>query len=375
MNTKTKNWMTDFQSGYTHQDFIEVSHLIEKLYNFDDDTVIIGTKINEWLSDQSGVENMTINHFNDYASVDFKFSEARVYETEGDVFICALGELTSEIPKPDLFDSLIKTSLEVLNSDQETIQKTQHIGRMIATGLVDAEMGTTSVHPFRFNVVLKEIEGIMKAHHMQFSFDAEFLWQHRYLDEKSLQPHFEMDRREDHQDIRNLLHKFQEGYNKRDVSIIDDYLDLFTGDDQMITIGTDAEEFFEGKEELKEIIESDWTYWGDFKINVEGAVIVADETSAYFSTKAMLHKTHSIEVMKESSVSLMQSKLEDETLSTEMKLLSTLKMLLAFNHEIAQGEHYYSPMRFTGYLLKRNNEWRFQHIQYSDNIIQPEKRL
>ncbi len=216
-----------------------------------------------------------------------------------------------------------------------------------------------------------------KIHQMQFSFDAVFFWQHRYFSEEDIMPMFEMEKPfAEEPEIREVLKKFQEGYTKRDLNYLEEFTEIFTMDEDMITIGTDADEFFSGPEGLKDIIEGDWQYWGDFKLNVDGAIIVQNEDSTFFTTKAMIKSVISTEKMLEYAIKTCEYKIDDkEVQSPKDKLLEALFSMTVFMHERELGETYYSPMRFSGFLIKRDGKWLIQHVQYSDSINVPEKRI
>ena len=73
--------------------------------------------------------------------------------------------------------------------------------------------------------------------------------------------------------VRDTLRRFQEGYTTRDLSRLDEFMQLFAqeGGPELIGIGASVRgenEWFEGPAAIREIIESDWTYWGDVWIDV-----------------------------------------------------------------------------------------------------------
>ncbi len=81
---------------------------------------------------------------------------------------------------------------------------------------------------------------------------------------------------QDSRDVRSVLQKFQDAYTARDLAGLDTCIQLFVQDDsiEMIGIGATkraANEWFEGVARVREIIESDWKYWGDVQLDVAGA--------------------------------------------------------------------------------------------------------
>jgi hypothetical protein len=100
--------------------------------------------------------------------------------------------------------------------------------------------------------------------------------------------------------VRSALQKFQDGYTARDVTRLDDFMQLFVQDDaiEMIGIGASkraAGEWFEGVSRIREIVESDWKYWGDVKLDVEGANINLLGDVAWLSTTGTVTQTEAFD--------------------------------------------------------------------------------
>ena len=96
--------------------------------------------------------------------------------------------------------------------------------------------------------------------------------------------------------VRDLLHQFQEGYRTRDLSSLDEFIGLFDQVDSIELIGIGASErggnvWFEGAQAIREIIQSDWEYWGQVEIDVLGANISVLDQVAWFTTAGTLEQT------------------------------------------------------------------------------------
>jgi hypothetical protein len=373
MNHKLDDWLNGFTALYMKQGKSNFKAEIAKLFKFDEKTVVVGARINEWCQTIDEVNDLLLSQLSDY-QYEFNFDQADIYETSGQAFISSIGRVSKKVLSSIVLDDTIAKSLDVLSTEVSDQSKAFKASRTIAEALIDLELGENYCFPLRFSVFLVEEDDYFKASHMQFSFDAEFLWQHRYLKMDDLKESHKLPHRADSEEIRSLLSKLQQGYTNRDQGVIDDYMTLFSGDDHMMAIGTDFGEYLKGHEAVKEMIVSDWEYWGDFRLDIDGAVITEFEEAAFFTTKASIHQTHDESVMEDSAVKLMTYKLEDETMPKKMRLLEALKATLALHYEKSLGKDYYAPMRFSGYLIKCNNQWKVQYLQFSDHIISPEKR-
>ncbi len=77
-----------------------------------------------------------------------------------------------------------------------------------------------------------------------------------------------------HQEIIATMEKFQKGYDERNLNQVDRFVEeLFVNEDDLIIIGTGDGEHCKGVEEVRELIQIDWEYWGNFKLDLENAVI------------------------------------------------------------------------------------------------------
>ena len=105
-----------------------------------------------------------------------------------------------------------------------------------------------------------------------------------------------MIRTENLSEIRAMLQKFQDGYTARDVTQLDDFMQLFAPNDEIEMIGIGAAkraatEWFEGRSRIREIVENDWLYWGDVRLDVDGAKITLNGETAWLSTTGTVNQT------------------------------------------------------------------------------------
>jgi hypothetical protein len=73
--------------------------------------------------------------------------------------------------------------------------------------------------------------------------------------------------------VRIVLQQFLDGYRRRETSTLDSFMNLFDQVEDIELIGIGASErggveWFEGPEAIREIIQSDWTYWGSVELDV-----------------------------------------------------------------------------------------------------------
>ena len=78
--------------------------------------------------------------------------------------------------------------------------------------------------------------------------------------------------------VRLVLQRFQDGYTRRDVARLDEFMRLFADDAGLEVIGTNGvkpgvDEWYVDKAGARELVKGDWEGWGDLRLDVDGAHI------------------------------------------------------------------------------------------------------
>jgi len=177
---------------------------------------------------------------------------------------------------------------------------------------------------------------------------------------------------DDAAEIQQVLQRFQEGYTTRNISKLDEFMNLFVpGDDaELIGIGASARnqnEWFQGKERIREIIESDWQYWGDVRLDVKEAKINVKNDVAWLSTTGTLLQTDHIHSDEVTGFSLNQMKelLDNENLSPKARLVEAAHFGIRRWMEREKPTGYPWPFVLTAVLVRQDRQWRFHTIHWS----------
>ncbi len=171
-------------------------------------------------------------------------------------------------------------------------------------------------------------------------------------------------------DVRSALQAFQDAYTARDLAGLDDFMQLFVQDDsiEMIGIGAAkraANEWFEGLARVREIIESDWRYWGDVRLDVDGAKITVRGDVAWLSTTGTVTQTQVFDTAIQFHLNDMKAILEQEGLSADEKLMEATHYGMRRLRERAKGLGHSWPFTFTAVLVKDEAEWRFHTLHWA----------
>lgn len=176
--------------------------------------------------------------------------------------------------------------------------------------------------------------------------------------------------------IKEILEKFQEGYTKRDMKLIDCYIEeLFSKESDALVVGTADSEWCLGKNEIKKLVEQDWKYWGDLTLDIKGAVISSYGDVAWVTTEGNVSRIKNAEKTYNQYVDKIQESLSCEA-SSKDKLIDTLKSISICMHEVNLGEEVIRPFRFTAILIKEDENWKFHNIHFSHpTTLPPDVRI
>ena len=173
-------------------------------------------------------------------------------------------------------------------------------------------------------------------------------------------------------EVRQVLQKFQDGYSVRDIANLDRFMKLFVPGDEAELIGIGAavrneNEWFQGSGRIREIIESDWLYWGDVRLEVENAKITVKGDVAWLSTVGAILQTDHIHTDEVTGFTLrqMEEMLGDGRLSPQEKLVELAHFGVRRWREREKPVGYEWPFVITAVLVREEGQWRFHTIHWS----------
>ena len=172
------------------------------------------------------------------------------------------------------------------------------------------------------------------------------------------------------EDVRTVLQKFQNGYKQRDLEKLDDFIALFVQNKDVELIGIGASrrggyEWFQGIKEVKEIIHSDWEYWGDVEIDVAGAKIHVDGNISWLTTSGTLEQTDTFDEALPIYLEQMKGILEEENMDPDEKLLEASHFGVRRLRERLKGTGYLWPFVISAILRKEADQWLFHTLHWS----------
>jgi hypothetical protein len=125
-------------------------------------------------------------------------------------------------------------------------------------------------------------------------------------------------------EIEQKLLQFQKGYEARDTSVLDYYMNDLFSQENILILGTMPLEIFSDYDGAFEVIRADWLQWGDVRLLIGNANISSHGEVAWISTIGFVETD-----------------------------LSRFLIL---------------PLRFTGVLVREDFGWKFQQAQYQFDL-------
>lgn len=152
------------------------------------------------------------------------------------------------------------------------------------------------------------------------------------------------------EEVRNLLFTFNEGYARRGLASLDAFMNICAQDDDLEFIGIGGVSpkrgtWRVGREAVRDLIRSDWEYWGLIEIDVKNARIDVLNDTAWLSTSGTVTTDDESEEFLGDKESMTGAVYSDATAGSRIK-----------------------PLRMTAVLVKREDRWRFQQIHLSFSV-------
>ncbi len=174
-------------------------------------------------------------------------------------------------------------------------------------------------------------------------------------------------------EVRTVLQMFQDGYTKREIKDLDEFMELFVQNDQLEIVGTSAiapsnEEWCKGVSATRSLIAADWESWGDLALDVAAARIQVNGEVAYLATSGTVAQKIPLEHSYVGMRMFLQNFIErskDTDIDVEGELLTVILGAASALSERRQGEDHVWPIRFTATLIRQQEHWKFHQLHFS----------
>ncbi len=185
-------------------------------------------------------------------------------------------------------------------------------------------------------------------------------------------------------EVLEILERFQEGYTKRDISVVDSYMGELFNKDDVIIIGTSIGEWCLDYDDSKELVQSDWEYWGDVSINADSAIVSDCGDCVWVTVEADIkYQFGTDEAKYDRFIDFVKSYFDDNNansrFSDQYKIAHINWVLTQVFWNRKDGERTYLwPLRISAVLRRFKGRLLFTEMQFClppANEIYPDVRL
>jgi hypothetical protein len=171
-------------------------------------------------------------------------------------------------------------------------------------------------------------------------------------------------------EIQAALQRFQDGYAVRDFEKLDEFMTLFVPSAEIEMIGIGAavrggQEWFQGFEQVRDIIEGDWKFWGDVLFNLEDVKITVHHDVAWLSAFGSIGQSEHFDEAIGFFLTQMQEMLADESQDVDTRFMEATHYGMRRVRERSKPIGYKWPFTFTAVLIHNSDNWQFHTIHWS----------
>ncbi|MDT8715128.1 nuclear transport factor 2 family protein [Clostridium sp. 19966] len=222
--------LTKFQQGYKSKTVDGVNTFVNEMFSDKAGLVVIGSGINQWAFNLEGTKKIIKNHWAEenkhFKNLNFNFEKAYIFANEDTAWVISIGNSSDTISEEDQLKAAEAQIKEILNREETSRKNALEAAFTIANTLAEVEQGEEYKWIFRFTAVLIKEKGQWKFHQMQFSLDGNEI--ENFCREDSFDEGYmsmpKAGENEETEKVRKVLEVFQEGYIKRDIAYVDEYL-------------------------------------------------------------------------------------------------------------------------------------------------------
>lgn len=176
-------------------------------------------------------------------------------------------------------------------------------------------------------------------------------------------------------EIRNILNSFQQGYIKKNIEAVDDFVESIFVIKSPIYYGTSSKDQSVGLDNVKRLVENDWRYWGDLNLDIENAIINTRDDFAVFITNGTVNWGIHEEAFLNRSLDDIERMMTSDSTSKE-KLMAICNNATKILYEAERGNVHILPIRVSGVMIKERGFWKIYQLHISHPTeLYPDSRI
>lgn len=379
--------LRNFESQYKKADSDNLESFVREFFIDENDTSLVGAGLNSWCFGLKEIGDAIKSYWQDermyLENIDLDIDKALI-SVKNSVAVVALdGKNTRSIKSEKLYEDMMKKlDREFEKEGTYSTLELVRLSKDISKTMENARLGEEVIWPFRVTILMINNGAKWMIKHMNLSFchdKQEILFNNENIDEKFKVIAIDKKDSEEIRAVKKVLSVLQEGYDKRDCKLANEYAPkLFDSSDEVSIIGTCQGETFKGFDGAKELLEGDWECWGDFKINVDDAYISVYEDMAIVCARSFVKFTWN-KANKGWWSTLPKIIFEDEKENKKTNKEIVESVLGGINQALnvieTPEDETTAPIKFIGVLVKKEGEWKFNHMHFSHVVDEMPQRL
>ena len=174
-----------------------------------------------------------------------------------------------------------------------------------------------------------------------------------------------------HEEMLDLIRRFQEGYRERDIGKLEEFMNCFT--DTAEVIGTNGsfpgeDEWHLDKDGARELVRGDWEEWGDLRIRLDAVRIREKDGVGWISMPGTVTKRIG-EENYEAYLEYAKDHIAREDIPAKQRLHNILRGGTNTIFELSRGNKFIWPVRITAVAVREDGACKFDQMCFSFSTI------
>lgn len=370
-----------FQQGYVERDCNKIDAFMGKLFDKDEDVVVVGTSSGEWCLGYEDIKDLFLSDWEDWGDVRINFDKANIMEFGNTALIYTPGTVKYSFnSKSETYTRYLGYIKDYFNEDSDHNKKTDKI-KLTEINWTLSHLLTQRdtiqrdyLWEVRISFVLIKKDDRWVIKHMQFAFPVD-----GYLPEVRIDNYSDAldDFNEETKQLEEYREKIQCSYREEILKVLQNFNNEYL--DKSKEVGIIASKYFDvnnplilnadnciytNKKGTEEFIENHRACYDEIELDYKNCLVNSNENLVWIVTHGIMKKSISEKESLENTIKTIKSIFINDIEDRE-KLFRIRRSIAGVFKETAKGEDYVWPFRFEAALSRENGKWVFKYLQFS----------
>ncbi|GKX67487.1 hypothetical protein [Inconstantimicrobium mannanitabidum] len=370
-----------FEQAYVDRDCSKIDDFMLRLFDKEEDVVIVGTSSGEWCLGHEAVKDIFLSDWQYWGDVRLKPDKANIIELENTGLIYVPGTVKHHFnSKSETYTRYLGYVEDYFKEDCDDSKKPNKIKlaeiNWMLTHLLSQRDTVEREYLWDVNIsfilVKKSDRWIVK--HMQFSIPVlGYLPDVRFYDGSDALGYFNEETKQLEEyciknnclcraEVLSRLESFNEEYLNKDKDINNIINKYFVSNNPLlININNNT---YSTEEEIQKFIQEHRVSYDEVNLDCKNCLVSSNEEVAWVVTHGTMKKVTSEKESLKYAVDKIKSIFVDN-MNDKEKLFKIRRSIADTFKEISKGEECIWPFRFEAVMVKESGNWVFKYFQYS----------